>query len=160
MLGIHYCSPREIGIFSVLFISSLIIPVLVVGESKHWEKNVGGVSIALQQCRIEDKNVKCILEFTNNDKDKILSIGVGGWGTSKAFDDSGNEYLSTLVRVANKTTTGRANSNTLIFGIKTKGEIVFGNISPHANMIARLDIGGTLGNDTFLLTFRDIPLKR
>jgi hypothetical protein len=115
----------------------------------------------LQKCKRASKTVKCELDVTNKEKDRVLRLyGTGAW-VSRVVDLQGNQYTASYVDF------GGARNNQfvdqeLVQGVRLKAYIVFDNISPQINQFALLELRSLtyrgLGEGPFPVQLRTITL--
>ncbi|MDO9548444.1 MAG: hypothetical protein Q7J65_05730, partial [Candidatus Marinimicrobia bacterium] len=124
--------------------------------SKIVRKN--GFTIELQKCELLDRDVAFYLEVTNNEEDdRNFTVQYGNPNTI-IFDDLGNEYIISWVKIANKKYTFGYGQLTmkLISAVPVETVLYFEKITKRAEIISLLQIN--CGD--FIAEFRDIPLKK
>ena len=122
-------------------------------------RKINNVSFEMQKCELNGKTIECFCYATSPDKDRTLNLM--GFGNSKMYDDSGNEYLPLTLHIANKEGPNSHGIRAqLITGIRTKVRLVFENVSTNARTVSRLDYKGKLDNKPILVTFRNIPISK
>ena len=87
-----------------------------------------------------------------------LKLGWGDRPRSRIFDNYGNEYPLSEVKLANKTDRRNVES-LLVANIKTKSSLSFEGLSPQVNIISLLEIEANAGGD-FTVQFRNIPISK
>lgn len=127
--------------------------------------NRANFSIALQDAVMEGQDLHLIFTVTNQaDNDRDFCIKVGRDPATVVFDDFGNEFPITVMRIANSATdtervghhSGRQVSKKLIKKIPTRMEMIFRNINPQAGKITLLQVNCC----EFEFNMRDIPFRR
>jgi TolB-like protein len=123
----------------------------------------------LKNVQMTSTTVIIDLLITNNDKDRILGLGIFSkwrnlplfdWSSTRIFDDAGNEYHVNYVQLANKSSSGYTES-LLVSGVPTKAQLKFENVSIVAQSISLLEIWCYLGEgNVFNVQFRDIPIEK
>ena len=122
--------------------------------SKIVEKN--GFTIELQKCEMLDRDVTFYLEVTNNEEDdRNFTVR---YGNTKIFDNLGNEYKISWVKIANKKYIFGYGQLTmkLISAVPTETVLYFEKITKRAENITLLQINCV----DFIAEFRDVPLKK
>ncbi len=126
-----------------------------LSKSKIVEKN--GFSIELQKCEMLDRDITFYLEVTNNEEDDRNFTVKSGRPDTKIFDDLGNEYKISWVKIANKKYTfGYQLTMKLISAVPVETILYFEKITKRAENITLLQIN--CGD--FIAEFRDVPLKK
>jgi TolB-like protein len=108
----------------------------------------------LHGCRLSGTSVVCDFTITNNDRDRRLGIG----GSTKMFDDFGNEVRPRQIEVAD----GGRRSNkfaTLIAGVPTRARILFDGVSPTATKMTLLYVWVYEQSGNFPIEYRNVPLR-
>ncbi len=116
-----------------------------------------GFTFELVKSKMEFRKVTCSLIIKNNSESETrLRTAIAG---SKLFDESGNEYSASRVKVANSVSKKgwRHLDKVIVPGVPTKAELVFENVSSAATKISLLNIRfeDGLGN----VKFYDVPLE-
>jgi len=128
----------------------------------------------LKDCKTGGQTVSCSLTITNRGPDRNLFIcgKMIPWplkpevkNITKMFDDSGNEYVITTARLANKSVKfgpyKYCVSSVLVSGIPTIATLNFDNVLQRTGMISLLEMSLVAGHEEdFLIQFRNIPLTR
>jgi hypothetical protein len=125
------------------------------------KKESDGFLFEIVKCSQSDKVVTVDFIVTNNQDDrKILLLAQNG-EKSRLFDDSGNEIIADMVKLANKSSGGSI-EHLMVSGLPTKCQFIFDGVSPKAASIARMEISYEdmeIGKD-FRLIFRNIELEK
>jgi len=88
----------------------------------------------------------------------MLTI-INNWSSRSSFyDNQGNQFNVTRLRLGNKEMAGRNLSSKLISGITTKLSVVFENVSSRTTTVSLLDLDAQTNNRKFKVQFRNIPL--
>lgn len=132
-----------------------------------------GFRYELEACTASGTTVRCMFVVTNQEGDRELTVigsarnGSGAIGSARALnagipgtravDDSGN--------IATMREGGLANfgmfGGTFVSGVRTRLVVVLEGVSANAQSIAVLDLACGVGRDeTFVIQFREIPLRR
>jgi len=125
-------------------------------------ENNSGFEFKLLDSKKENRTVTCDFQVTNTTEDDlVLDIYMG---RTKIFDNTGNEYIASQVKIANKesklyepgkTWSGAKLTSQLIPGIPTPVQIIFQGVSSTTNSISLLELKCA----KFNLKYRNIPLK-
>jgi hypothetical protein len=96
-------------------------------------------SFELKKCKRASEAIKCELNITNKEKDRVLRLYGTGAAVSRAVDLQGNQYTVSYVDF------GGARNNqfvdqTLVQGVRLKAYVVFDNVPPQINQFALLDL--------------------
>jgi hypothetical protein len=130
-----------------------------LAEDALQKQNVNKVTFELMECQLSGKTVRCVAFATSPDKDRTL--GLAGYGNSKMYDDSGNEYQPKTLHIANKEgPNSHGIGGMLISGVRTKLQLVFENVSSDARAVSRLDFKGKVDKKPMLVTFRNVPITK
>lgn len=117
-----------------------------------------GFSFRLIKCEMFNRNITCSLIIVNeSEDDKNLRIWLPD---TKIFDQAGNEYAVSVVKLANSSTKkGWSRLDKLIVpGIPTPAEFVFENVSSSVNHISLLT--SSVQNRADTIKFRDISVEK
>lgn len=115
-----------------------------------------GFTFELQGCQLSGQIAECLLVVQNQAADRWLSIKAA----SRLFDDLGNEYTPSLLRIANQSepTYGyREVEKAIIRGVQTPLAFTFEGISGQATSIALLSLRMRSEDFDFSAEFRDFP---
>lgn len=125
-------------------------------------ENNSGFEFKLITSKKENRIVTCDFQVLNTlEDDREMEIWLA-W--TKLYDNSGNEYLSSQVKIANKTSrlypAGKTPSNgslksKLISGVPTPVQLIFQGVSATTNSISLLEIKGA----KYEIKYRNVPLK-
>ena len=109
----------------------------------------------LQRCLLSGTTVMCELMITNKGDDRQIAVG----GSSKLFDDQGNEYRAERIRLASKE--NYAVEAVLVAGITVNLRLTFQDVSPRTRQITLLNIYVNVygGGKDFNVQFRGISLR-
>jgi TolB-like protein len=110
------------------------------------EATEGDITVAVPSCQMRGTTVTCALVITNNGQDVDFKLYNEHWSpSSRFFDQSGNEYRATLVRLGNQESRRGGGewgvSNTLVKGVPTSAALVFEKVSPDVTSITALIVG-------------------
>jgi uncharacterized protein YcfJ len=125
------------------------------------KKESDGFLFEIVKCSQSDKVVTVDFIVTNNQDDRKIRMDASSGGTSRLFDDAGNEIAADRVKLANKSDGSYVN-HLMVSGLPTKCQFIFDGDSGKANTIARLEINYVdqeIGKD-FRLIFRNIALEK
>jgi len=134
-----------------------IPPVPTKVETQNQVISIENYTFELLGCKLENKKITAnllIKNTTENDLELII-----GLTDTKIFDESGNEYVVNLAKLANsvsKNGWSRIEKQT-VPGIPTPAEFIFENISSKTTQISLLSIYIVNGGQT--VKFRNIPLE-
>jgi len=119
---------------------------------------INGFKFDLTSCKLQNKNVRCDINVISFDSDRMLTI-INNWSSRSSFyDNQGNQFNVTRLRLGNKEMAGRNLSSKLISGITTKLSVVFENVSSRTTTVSLLDLDAQTNNRKFKVQFRNIPL--
>ncbi|MBU1117224.1 MAG: LPP20 family lipoprotein [Bacteroidetes bacterium] len=125
-------------------------------ETKNQIITIDNFTFELIGCKIENRKITASLVIKNtSENDLELVIGIPN---SKIFDEAGNEYTTSIVKLANsssKSGWSRLEKQT-VPGIPTPAEFVFENISSKTTQISLLSIDVASAKE--IVKFRDIDL--
>jgi len=107
----------------------------------------------LAGCNKVDSEVSCNLFITSNKNDKVLHL----YNKTRLFDDVGNEYKPSLIKIANSTNRKRLKKQ-LVADVKTKATLVFRDVATDATKATKLDIKAHGSNEYFNVTYRNFAL--
>ena len=107
----------------------------------------------LQGCSRSGTNVRCRVLITNNAGDRELIID----DSSRFFDEIGNEWKATFVKLGSKSGSGYI-WTLLLSGVPTKAELLFEGVVLEARTARRLEIVCSV-NREFRVQFGDVPLS-
>jgi TolB-like protein len=119
-----------------------------------------GLTFQLQACKRVASAVVCELNITSNDRERDYWLSTyESTNPSRLFDDSGNEFMATQVRLGNRV--GEQVDAVLVAGIHTKATLRFEGISSQAKKISLLKVQGFIAGGGFVsVEFRDIPISK
>jgi hypothetical protein len=114
----------------------------------------------LQKCKRASQTVKCELDVTNKEKDRVLRLYGRGDRVSRAVDLQGNQYIASYVDFGGARSTqivGNYVNQMLVQGVRLKAYIVFENIPPQINQFALLELSA-FEEELFTVQLRTIPI--
>lgn len=151
-------------------------PPLIAERKTAQKLYAGDFVIELQSCNMSGMRVICRLLITNagaGARRATLGATVGGggsgvfhlhaeWGqvSSRMFDNAGNEYHATVVRLGNRENRGGFVENTLVEGVPMSALLVFENLAPETSEITALIVGCWDGRQDHTLKFGNVRLTR
>jgi len=109
-------------------------------------KDENGIIYQLEACKKNGRNkLECKLTVTSTFQDRKINIGARGQynvGTTKLFDDFGNQYIPISIKLSNHVSKGRKGifSIPLIADVPMALVLTFENISSKSKKITLLDI--------------------
>jgi hypothetical protein len=112
-----------------------------------------GFRLALNGCELAGKKISCALVLTSADQDRELNLNVAA--ATRIFDDSGNEYATGRIEIANKSAMRGYLKSLFVAGVPTRVRVHFDNVSTQARAISLFE----LDCYAFKVQFRDIPLR-
>ncbi len=129
------------------------------------EVTAGDFTVALQSCRMSGTTIICALTVTNNGEDKEFTLyrktAAVDPSPSRFFDQAGNEYNATSVRLGNQENTWWWGvRNTLVKGVPTSARLLFEKVSPDVTEMTTLVIGCSEGGKNYTLTIRNVALSK
>lgn len=139
------------------------IRLTVGGKIPVEEIEAKGFIFRLEECKMSGTSVSCKILITNNENDRNLSIYTKSYsGSSRIFDDSGNEYTATQVQIGNQF--GSAATAMLVSGIPIKAQLNFEKVLQQASTLTLLEINcyhtDLSALNSFGVQFRDIPITK
>jgi TolB-like protein len=120
-------------------------------------RNLGDLTFRLSQCRGRGTSILCAFTVTAITADATFRPGCGG--TSRLYDESGQETLASHMYLANQYIDSRSEA-TLVAGVTTPGEYTFRDTREDARNISLLKLHFCSLSNQFELEFRDIPIQR
>lgn len=119
---------------------------------------INGFKFDLTSCKLQNRNVRCDINIISFDSDRMLTI-INNWSSHSSFyDNQGNQFNVSTLRLGNKEMAGKNLSGKLINGITTKLSVVFENVSSQTTAVSLLDLDAQASNRKFKVQFRNIPL--
>ncbi len=114
----------------------------------------------LQGCSIGGTTLTCILQVTNQGADVRLQVFGGGDSETKVFDNQGDEYIASTVKLGDAYAARRrlGVSKTLLSRIPVELKITFEGLNPEAKSIALLQVA-TAGGERGRFVFRDVAVE-
>lgn len=115
----------------------------------------------IKQCTLFGKRLTCEILITNNDRDKDLQIYyASNTNSSKAIDDSGNEYEPNKIQFGSK----EGGSYTrLVTGIPVKLILIFDDLPQSTNSLRLLQISANFEKKDYFenpsAQFRNVPVS-
>jgi TolB-like protein len=116
-----------------------------------------GFVYELQGCQLSGTTAECLVIVQNQAADRMLTLN----GSSRLFDDLGNEYQPALLRIANQSQQifyGVDNERTtklIVQGVSTPLGLTFEGISGQASRVALLSLRQWAEDLSFSAQFRD-----
>ena len=137
----------------------------IISDSKgiHDNKEVIGTevnrdhfSIKLLSCMKEDRIVTCSLNITNNSEDDVDIYLL--LRETKFYDQSGNEYLTTIAKIANSSSKigWYRLEKQIVAGTSVPVELIFEDVASSSSTISLLNL--RFASDLGDIKFRDIPI--
>jgi TolB-like protein len=120
-----------------------------------------GFLVDLQSCHLSGQSAECLVVVQNQAADRLLGLTA----RSRLFDDLGNEYAPSLLRIANQSdrasygTDREGVQKTLIQSIQTPAALIFEGISGQATRVALLTLWMYSEDFWFSVQFRDFPFS-
>ncbi len=124
-----------------------------------------GLKFELIEARMSERTVICQIKITNTTEDDIGFSMLVGWRhatATKIYDNSGNDYGPSGVKIGNKFQNyggGNYTAETkIVAGISVNMELHFDKVSSQTTTLSLLQIN--CGRSIGMVEFRDIPIKR
>lgn len=123
----------------------------------------------LQECKTSGQDITCSFLITNKKEDgkrgRELALYIYWGGSSRMFDDQGNEYKARSGQLGNKEGTPGISGldNVFPYGVPTKASLTFENVRKGIKMITLLEINVSIEDRysaEWAVQFRNIPLSR
>lgn len=119
------------------------------------------VTMKVDSCTRSHSGFSCSLEVVNtDDRDHDVTLLPTYWGTStRVVDGQGSEYRVQRIRFANVEDELLGVRRTLVSGVITPSNLTFDTKGAVVERIALLEVVGTLGDEQFVLRFRNINVR-
>lgn len=116
------------------------------------------IKFTLNACERENTLIRCNITAINFLEDRKLSITVNQFGSSRLYDEVGNEYIAIKGSIANKESKKYVTSR-IIQGVPSKIEITFPDIPTKVNKISLLEVLAKPDNArSFTLEYKNIKV--
>lgn len=120
-----------------------------------------GFRFELQGCRLSGKSAECLVVVENQTADRWLRLTAA----SRLFDDLGNEYAPSLLRIANQGERAYYGQHAervekaLIQSVRTPLALTFEGVSAQASRVSLFSLSMRAEEFDFSIEFRDFPFS-
>lgn len=123
---------------------------------------VRGILFEAKECKISGGSLTCFLLVTSQDDDKEIYIfnNPNVSASTRAFDDMSNEYIASMLEIANKKSRSNLVEHMLVSGVATKLSFTFEGIANDIRSLSLLEVSIEYRSANLKARLRNIPVSR